>query len=556
MSQGSSARPAKASSSASSRRAASREWRTRSDQEFPHLVHRLRHLGGEGIGREVRVTDDPRRLVAEGEDLLHQGAVVVAGRVIGLVRCAGDPAPVDGLAQLPVVRVGDHGHVGGLVELEFPAWFASSAGPLRRRLQHHRRHAAHPRRVGDVQRPGGGRVEHVLLEVRLCRGEFLHDRLEAGLLVRRQVHAGQAEVADRQLEQAAGAFARTAPLPVRRGACRARRAAGCGPSPSRTGRWRAGRRCTRRAAPASWPRTAGAGPGDQTRCSRSLSRSMGSTAASNPSSCWSAAASSCSSSARLASSVASTACSTCSGRMRSKAGRPEAGEERVVLHREMLTEKPSAAHTTALLHSGPCHDHLSQQGPQHDRAVRPHHHRRRQRRPRRRPARGGVRRHRGAHRARAARRHLRERGLRAEEDHLQRRQPGPRAGRRPGLRLRSDGAGPRLGGLRGQADGLRAAAERHLRAEPGEEGHHPHRGPGPLHRPAHRRGRRPGAVRQAHRRGHGRAAVGAADSRRTNWATCPTTSSASRPGPSGWPSWARVTSPSSSAARCARWAPR
>ena len=27
-------------------------------QEVPHLVHRLRHLGGEGIGREVRVTDD------------------------------------------------------------------------------------------------------------------------------------------------------------------------------------------------------------------------------------------------------------------------------------------------------------------------------------------------------------------------------------------------------------------------------------------------------------------------------------------------------------------
>ena len=82
--------------------------------------------------------------MAEREDLLHQRAVVVAGRVVGLVRRAGDPAPVDGLAQFPVVRVGDDGHVGGLVELEQPARLARSAGPLRGRLEHHRRHARAP----------------------------------------------------------------------------------------------------------------------------------------------------------------------------------------------------------------------------------------------------------------------------------------------------------------------------------------------------------------------------------------------------------------------------
>ena len=79
-----------------------------------------------------------------------------------------------------------------------------------------------------------------------------------------------------------------------------------------------------------------------------------------------------------------------------------------------------------------------------------------------------------------------------------------------GLRFRPDGPGPRLGRLRGKAPGLCPAAERHLRAEPGEEGHRPHRGPGPLHRPAHCRGRWPGADRQAHHRRHGWPADGAA----------------------------------------------
>ena len=38
-------------------------------------------------------------------------------------------------------------------------------------------------------------------------GQLLHDGLEACLLFRREVHAGEAEVADRQLDQAFGAFA-------------------------------------------------------------------------------------------------------------------------------------------------------------------------------------------------------------------------------------------------------------------------------------------------------------------------------------------------------------
>jgi len=68
---------------------------------------------------------------------------------------------------------------------------------------HRGRQASELALVAQVPRPGLGRVEHVLVELRLGAGECLHQLAEAGLARRRQRHAGKAEVAQQVVEQLA-----------------------------------------------------------------------------------------------------------------------------------------------------------------------------------------------------------------------------------------------------------------------------------------------------------------------------------------------------------------
>ena len=103
----------------------------------------LRHLGGQRHGCEVRITQQLRFFLAQGQDFLHQRAIVLGG-VGGLVRGAGDIGAVDLLAQRAAVRKLHDRQIAGHLQAEFVASCAIGLGG------------------------GAGRVEHVLGNASEC----------------------------------------------------------------------------------------------------------------------------------------------------------------------------------------------------------------------------------------------------------------------------------------------------------------------------------------------------------------------------------------------------
>ena len=97
---------------------------------------------------------------------------------------------------------------------------AFGGGGFARRMHDVGRHAGERGLVLDEQRPGVGRVEHVVVELRRQLRELLLHGLEARLAVGRQLRAAEAEVAQLVLD-AAGA----APASTRRERRRLRRSA-------------------------------------------------------------------------------------------------------------------------------------------------------------------------------------------------------------------------------------------------------------------------------------------------------------------------------------------
>ncbi len=172
-------------------------------QEAGHLFGRAGHLGGQRTLGVVAVPQQLRQLVAQRENRLHHLAVVEAAGIRSLVRGARGIGLVEFAAQVPVVGIGHHRVVGGELQGEEPTCLAPLLGGLAGQVEGRGRQAGQQGLVGDPLLPGVGGVEQVLLEAGGELGEVAGDLAKARLLLRGQVHAGEAEVAQGVLQQLA-----------------------------------------------------------------------------------------------------------------------------------------------------------------------------------------------------------------------------------------------------------------------------------------------------------------------------------------------------------------
>jgi len=125
----------------------------------------------------------------------HERRIVPAAGVRTAIRGTGDPGFVELPAQRLADRVREDRLVGRGVEREQPPLLARGDGRIARPAQGIRGQALQVALFGDVARPRLRRVEHVLVEFRLGRGQPFHHFAETLLAVGRQRDACQAKIA-------------------------------------------------------------------------------------------------------------------------------------------------------------------------------------------------------------------------------------------------------------------------------------------------------------------------------------------------------------------------
>ena len=165
-------------------------------QKAGDFFARLRHLGGQRHGGEMRVAQQSGFFLTQGKDLLHQRAVVLRG-VGGLVRGAGDIGAVDLLAQRAALRKLHDRQVAGHLQAQLVALCAVSLGRSAGRIEHVLRNPGEFFRAHQ-KRPLVGGIQHVFAELLAQLGLALLDRGKAFFGCARQLRAGQHEVAQRQ----------------------------------------------------------------------------------------------------------------------------------------------------------------------------------------------------------------------------------------------------------------------------------------------------------------------------------------------------------------------
>ena len=171
-------------------------------QEGDDFRHALRHARGERVLGEVAEAEQARGLVAQAQDIPHDLRVVPLAGKRPLVGSARGPGLVEIAPQGLRFGVRDDGDIGRLVEREQPALAARVMGAAARLRDEDVVQPGELRGVGDVPGPGVGRIEHVLLELRLQRRQFEHRRLEAFLLPRVERDAREPELAQHVLDDA------------------------------------------------------------------------------------------------------------------------------------------------------------------------------------------------------------------------------------------------------------------------------------------------------------------------------------------------------------------
>ena len=137
------------------------------------------------------------------EDLFDQRRVVPAARVGSAIRCARDPRRIELAAQRLVLRVREHGLVSRRIENEHPAAVPAASAALRARSTVVAGSPARSVPVVDRLRERLGRIEHVLVELRLRERKPFHHLAKTLFAVLRQRDTGQPEIAQRVLEQLA-----------------------------------------------------------------------------------------------------------------------------------------------------------------------------------------------------------------------------------------------------------------------------------------------------------------------------------------------------------------
>ena len=131
-------------------------------QKAHHLVGRLRHLGGQRHLREVLVTQELRFLLAQGQDLADQSAVVQTG-VAALVGGAGDVGAVERLTHGAVLRKLHDRQIARHFQVELVARLAFGLSGRSRGGEHVLGHAVELIAF-HIQSKPVGRVERVFAE--------------------------------------------------------------------------------------------------------------------------------------------------------------------------------------------------------------------------------------------------------------------------------------------------------------------------------------------------------------------------------------------------------
>ncbi len=172
-------------------------------QETQHLVGGLRHACGQGALGIVVVAKQPCHFMAQREDPLHQRAVVPAPGMGAGVRGSGHVGGIEFLTQVAVVGIGEHRVIGREFQGEHPAFHVALFGRLVREGLGAVGKAGQLALVEHLPGPGLGGVEQILGEFRLQRRKLLLDDLVAFPLGRLQLDAGQAEVTQGVVDDAA-----------------------------------------------------------------------------------------------------------------------------------------------------------------------------------------------------------------------------------------------------------------------------------------------------------------------------------------------------------------
>ena len=170
-------------------------------QELEHLAGIARHLGGERILGEAAESGELGCLMAQRENFLDQRRVVPVR--IALLGRARDPGRVEILAQLAMLGMREHGLVIRRIEREQPAGTLVPGGFSARACDHGIRQSGEFGFIVDATRPGIGRVQHVLVELRLRRRQPLHQFAKALLVLGLERHTRQPEVTQRVVHQLA-----------------------------------------------------------------------------------------------------------------------------------------------------------------------------------------------------------------------------------------------------------------------------------------------------------------------------------------------------------------
>ena len=165
-------------------------------QKAGDFLTRLGHLGGQRHSGEVRVTQQLRFFLAQGQNFLHQRAVVLRG-VGSLVRGAGDIGAVDLLAQRAALRELHDRQVAGHLQAQLVALCAVRLGGGAGRVKHVLRNPSELFRAHQ-QRPLVGGIQHVFAELLAQLGLAFLDRSKAFFGCARELCARQHKVAQRQ----------------------------------------------------------------------------------------------------------------------------------------------------------------------------------------------------------------------------------------------------------------------------------------------------------------------------------------------------------------------
>ncbi|RML45987.1 hypothetical protein APX70_08567 [Pseudomonas syringae pv. maculicola] len=169
-------------------------------QETQHLITGLCHLGRQAQLGKVRVAEQLRQLLAQIENLLHHRRIVVLASVGTLVRSTGTVSCVDFFAQGTVFGVGHYRVVAREFQGNQVAFEVLGLGSCGHLLLGRIGQAGEGGLVSDQLGPGLSGIEQLVGKLAAQLGQFaLHLRITF-LLLGRQVDAGQAEVAQRLLQ--------------------------------------------------------------------------------------------------------------------------------------------------------------------------------------------------------------------------------------------------------------------------------------------------------------------------------------------------------------------